>query len=98
MFALSLELPKGTPVNKCILAASEIRLIHYPATSIETFECGLRKRCWPHSDFEIVTLLFQDQVSELELEDRNRPEGILRLDSQCAVKGLPEQYVKGAIT
>jgi isopenicillin N synthase-like dioxygenase len=70
---LGLDLPKGTLERKCIPAASEIRLVHYPPSSIENFKSGHTKRCWPHSDFGIISLLFQDSVGGLELEDRIRP-------------------------
>ena len=34
---------------------------------------GKVKRTWPHTDFGIITLLFQDTVGGLELEDRSQP-------------------------
>lgn len=34
---------------------------------------GRVKRTWPHTDFGIITLLFQDHFGGLELENRSRP-------------------------
>ena len=70
---LGLHIPKDTLVNKCIPAASELRMLHYPPVSIEKLKKGLIKRAWPHTDFGIITLLFQDSLGGLELEDRSRP-------------------------
>lgn len=65
------DLPEGTLTGRCIPAASELRLNHYPPVTIEKLKQGLTKRTWPHSDFGIITLLFQDAVGGLELEDRS---------------------------
>ncbi|PQE29714.1 gibberellin 2-oxidase protein [Rutstroemia sp. NJR-2017a WRK4] len=70
---VGLELPSGTLVQRCIPAASEIRLNHYPPASLELLNDGKSKRTWPHTDFGIITLLFQDQVGGLELENRTEP-------------------------
>ncbi|EKG12019.1 Major facilitator superfamily [Macrophomina phaseolina MS6] len=70
---LGLHLPTGALVNRCIPAASELRLNHYPSVSIEKLNEGKTKRTWPHTDFGIITLLFQDSVGGLELEDRKEP-------------------------
>lgn len=70
---VGLDLPQGTLVDRCTPAASELRMNHYPAVSIETLKKGITKRTWPHSDFGIITLLFQDAVGGLELEDRANP-------------------------
>ena len=67
---VGLDLPPGTLVERCTPAASELRLNHYPPITIEKLKEGLTKRTWPHSDFGIITLLFQDAVGGLELEDR----------------------------
>jgi isopenicillin N synthase-like dioxygenase len=70
---VGLKLPKGALVERCVRAASELRVLHYPAISIETLLEGRFKRTWPHTDFGIITLLFQDSVGGLELEDRKNP-------------------------
>ncbi len=70
---VGLHIPEGTLVNSCIPPASELRILHYPSVSIETLKKGLIKRAWPHTDFGIITLLFQDSLGGLELEDRSNP-------------------------
>ena len=70
---LGLKLGPGALVRRCIPAASEIRLNHYPKVSLAKLCNGNIKRTWPHTDFGIITLLFQDTVGGLELEDRKRP-------------------------
>ena len=70
---VGLELPPGTLADRCMPAASELRLNHYPAISMDKLKQGLTKRTWPHTDFGIITLLFQDAVGGLELEDRSTP-------------------------
>ncbi|KAF2839731.1 putative gibberellin 20-oxidase [Patellaria atrata CBS 101060] len=63
----------GTLVEKCIPAASELRMLYYPEVAVETLKKGLIKRAWPHTDFGIITLLFQDGLGGLECEDRRKP-------------------------
>jgi len=70
---LGLNLEPGTLVKRCQKTASEIRLNHYPPVTIERLADGRVKRTWPHTDFGIITLLFQDHVGGLELEDRSHP-------------------------
>ncbi|KAI9751562.1 MAG: electron carrier [Chaenotheca gracillima] len=70
---VGLKLERGTLVDRCIPAASEIRLNHYPPVSMATLREGKVRRTWPHTDFGIITLLFQDTVGGLELEDRTKP-------------------------
>lgn len=70
---VGLGLQPGQLTELCKDAASEIRMNHYPSISVEKLSDGRVKRTWPHTDFGIVTLLFQDQVGGLELEDRSKP-------------------------
>ena len=70
---VGLKLSPGVLVQRCIPAASEIRLNHYPKISLAKLRNGNVRRTWPHTDFGIITLLFQDTVGGLELEDRKRP-------------------------
>lgn len=74
---LGMHLPTGTLVNRCIPASSEIRLNHYPKVSMETINKGIIKRTWAHTDFGIITLLFQDKVGGLELQDRKNPKNFV---------------------
>lgn len=66
-------MPENSLVDRCIPAASELRLLHYPPVSLERLQTGTIKRAWPHTDFGIITLLFQDSLGGLEFEDRNKP-------------------------
>ena len=59
-------------VSRCIPAASELRMLHYPCVSINRLKTGTIKRAWPHTDFGIITLLFQDSLGGLECEDRRK--------------------------
>ena len=70
---VGLHIDTGRLVDRCIPAASEIRLNHYPRISQDKLADGRVKRTWPHTDFGIITLLFQDGIGGLELEDRNKP-------------------------
>lgn len=60
-------------MDRCRKDASELRLNRYPPVSLARLADGRVKRTWPHTDFGIITLLFQDDVGGLELEDRRTP-------------------------
>lgn len=64
------EMEENSLVSRCIPAASELRLLHYPPVSVKRLQSGAIKRAWPHTDFGIITLLFQDSLGGLECEDR----------------------------
>lgn len=70
---VGLGLPAGALVDRCRPDASEIRLNRYPPIPKEQLADGNVKRTWPHTDFGIITLLFQDSVGGLELENRAQP-------------------------
>lgn len=72
---IGLNLPPGTLVQKCVpsaSSASEARILHYPRIPLRKLQNGLSRRIWPHTDFGVITILFQDDVGGLELEDRTR--------------------------
>lgn len=50
----------------------QLRLLHYPAISAEQLRERKRSRINAHSDFGTLTLLFQDGVGGLEVEDPHR--------------------------
>lgn len=51
----------------------QLRLLHYPSIAVEELTQGKRSRINAHSDFGTLTLLFQDSVGGLEVEDPHRP-------------------------
>ncbi|RYP52204.1 hypothetical protein DL768_002595 [Monosporascus sp. mg162] len=70
---IGLSMPRGRLGGKCKDTASELRLNHYPAIPLSRLLDGKSKRGWPHADFGIITLVFQDSVGGLEMEDRSYP-------------------------
>lgn len=48
---------------------NQIRLLHYPPVEAELLRSGNLERIGAHSDFGTMTLLFQDEVGGLEVED-----------------------------
>ena len=72
---VALKLPHRSFLDKITHShnASEFRLNHYPAMSVETLRAGRVSRIWPHFDLGVITLLFQDRVGGLEFENRERP-------------------------
>ncbi|KAF2176515.1 oxidoreductase [Zopfia rhizophila CBS 207.26] len=88
---IGLKLPMGALVDRCTPAHSELRILHYPPVRIQTLMNGKTKRVWPHTDFGIITLLFQDSVGGLELEDRSKPGTFTPIVAQP--KGQPSELV-----
>ena len=80
-FALSLQLlmilekalkvPPGTLSSRCNRNHNEIRMNHYPPTSIEEIKNGRVRRSGAHTDYGVLTLLFQDHNGGLEVQDRS---------------------------
>ena len=60
----------GSLVARCVPSATDLRLTHYPAVPVDEIESGETTRIAQHSDFGPVTLLFQDSIGGLEIEDR----------------------------
>lgn len=75
---IGLGLPPGRILGCCEPAASEIRLLYYPPLHKDCCSPGEGKRAWPHTDLGIITLLFQDTVGGLEVEDRSCSDGTSR--------------------
>ncbi|KAJ5818952.1 hypothetical protein N7474_004543 [Penicillium riverlandense] len=48
---------------------NQCRLLHYPAVEEELLRVGKAERIAAHSDFGTMTILFQDEVGGLEVED-----------------------------
>jgi isopenicillin N synthase-like dioxygenase len=51
----------------------ELRLLHYPEVSISELRSGSKIRISEHTDFGSISLLFQDDVGGLEIEDQTEP-------------------------
>lgn len=58
-------------------AENEFRLLHYPAIPASELADGTATRIAEHTDFGTITMLFQDSVGGLEVEDQTQP-GIFR--------------------
>lgn len=67
-------------------ADNQIRLLHYPPVEEELLRGGKKERIAAHTDFGTMTMLFQDSVGGLEVED-------------VKVKGQfnPAPYIPGTI-
>lgn len=73
--SLSLPPPGLSPTHSKSLF--QLRLLHYPSLPSSELREGKRSRINAHSDFGTLTLLFQDSVGGLEIEDP-REQGIWR--------------------
>ncbi|KAL3470130.1 putative gibberellin 20-oxidase [Aspergillus californicus] len=84
--ALAMGLPADTFTRLCHGHASELRLNHYPAIKRETLTGGTTSRIWPHTDFGIITLLAQDAVGGLEIQDRSAEGGFVPVPREDAAE------------
>jgi isopenicillin N synthase-like dioxygenase len=71
---VGLGLPSGSLTSRVTNAASEFRLLHYPAVDVKTLRNGKINRIWPHFDLGVITLLFQDMSGGLEMQNRIKPQ------------------------
>ncbi|KAJ3185517.1 hypothetical protein HDU87_000140 [Geranomyces variabilis] len=68
--SLALSLPESLALPAThAQSLFQLRLLHYPAISRSLLTSGSRTRISAHSDFGTLTLLFQDEVGGLEVED-----------------------------
>lgn len=58
-------------------ALHQLRLLHYPPVLASVLRNGEKARVSAHSDFGVLTLLFQDDCGGLEIQDQNCPERFL---------------------
>ncbi|KAL9119557.1 MAG: hypothetical protein Q9187_003893 [Circinaria calcarea] len=58
-------------VSRCAENVSELRLNYYPAIDVSDIKSGKMNRISSHTDFGTVTLLFQDTVGGLEVENQS---------------------------
>lgn len=68
-----LELPKDELVNRSTTKVDELRLNHYSPLPTEKLSDGKHQRAWTHTDFGMLTLLYQDEARGLEVRDRTKP-------------------------
>lgn len=68
--AMGLHISAHSLLNRCVPDHSDARFNFYPQSFVEALSSGTSARIWPHTDFGVLTLLFQDAVGGLELEDR----------------------------
>ncbi|CDO71471.1 hypothetical protein BN946_scf184909.g65 [Trametes cinnabarina] len=52
---------------------NQLRLLHYPSVPVQDLEDDKISRIDAHSDFGSITLLLQDDIGGLEVEDPNNP-------------------------
>jgi isopenicillin N synthase-like dioxygenase len=75
--ALGMDLDENYFVSYHQNADNQTRILHYPPVPEELLRSGKAERIAAHSDFGTITLLFQDQVGGLEIEDPHQ-EGVFR--------------------
>ena len=68
-----LELSAGELVNRFSTKVDKVRLNHYSPLPTEKLGDGKHQRAWPHTNFGMLTLLFQEEAGGLEFEDRSKP-------------------------
>lgn len=73
--ALQVPAPGLSPTHSESLF--QLRLLHYPSIAAEQLRNNARSRINAHSDFGTLTLLFQDNVGGLEVEDPHQ-QGVFR--------------------
>jgi len=72
--ALALDLSEETQLSDThSKALFQLRLLHYPPIPASLLTSGLKSRISAHSDFGTLTLLFQDAVGGLEIENPTKP-------------------------
>jgi isopenicillin N synthase-like dioxygenase len=67
---VGLKLHPDTLKERCNDNCCELRLNHYPACKADELKGGVANRISAHTDFGTITLLFQDEVGGLEIEDQ----------------------------
>ncbi|KAH0841254.1 hypothetical protein AYO21_06867 [Fonsecaea monophora] len=67
--ALGMDLPEDFFEGYHTKRDNQLRLLHYPPVEAALLRDGAMERIAAHSDFGTMTLLFQDEVGGLEVED-----------------------------
>ncbi|KAI0657415.1 thymine dioxygenase [Cubamyces menziesii] len=71
--AVALGLPEDYLAKSHSGRDQSLRLMHYPSVPAQKLVDGEISRIGAHSDFSSITLLFQDDVGGLEVENPDRP-------------------------
>ncbi|KAH9942877.1 thymine dioxygenase [Amylocystis lapponica] len=71
--AVGLHLPEDFLAQSHAVVDNQLRLLHYPSVPAERLEKDEITRIGAHSDFGSITLLLQDDVGGLEVEDPHTP-------------------------
>lgn len=66
--AMAMQLGDGFFDKITVRADPQLRLLHYPAIERKVIEQEGHARIWPHTDFGLCTLLFQDSIGGLEVD------------------------------
>ncbi|KZM25031.1 uncharacterized protein EKO05_0006127 [Ascochyta rabiei] len=68
-----LGLRSGELLERCCETPiiDELRMNYYAPISTAKLNTGKYRRAWPHTDFGMITLLFQDDAGGLEVQDRS---------------------------
>lgn len=78
-----LGLHQGELLDRCCASPiiDELRMNHYSPISTEKLNTGKYRRAWPHTDFGMITLLFQDDAGGLEVQDRfsSKPDSFISI-------------------
>lgn len=72
--AVALDLPLQSQLSDAHKQSLfQLRLLHYPPVPASFLAHGTKSRISAHSDFGTLTLLFQDAIGSLEVEDPKSP-------------------------
>jgi len=68
----------------------ELRMNYYAPISTQKLTTGKYRRAWPHTDFGMITLLFQDDAGGLEVQDRfsSKPDAFIPLPHEYPTEML----------
>ncbi|MCJ1226778.1 hypothetical protein MMC12_003432 [Toensbergia leucococca] len=70
---MGLGIPRDSLAEKVMKSDSELRFNYFPELELKRVTAGTSARIWPHTDFCVLTMLFQDQIGGLEMEDQKKP-------------------------
>ncbi|KAF2194532.1 iron/ascorbate family oxidoreductase [Zopfia rhizophila CBS 207.26] len=72
------------------LRKGELRMNYYAPISTQKLSTGKYRRAWPHTDFGMITLLFQDDAGGLEVQDRfsSKPDAFIPLPHEYPTEVL----------